>query len=97
MSNLQLDDPVDINERQFKLAYSHFNLCCKSRKKKPQFLTVFLRKLFPNLPFDLVAAYATFLEHKRYQSMRKKAIIRSYIRKTIELKKGTEVSIYEVI
>ena len=94
-NTLKVEDPINDNERKLKIAFSHFKKAIKERKKKPGFIATILKRVFPNITRGIIEAYDGYLEHKKYQAARKKAVVRGFIRGQKELKRDVEVLIQE--
>lgn len=90
----QLNDPLTDVSQQFKDSFSHFNQCCREHKKEKSFLYRVLHKIWPDVTKEMVEVYTAYIEHQKYQKLRKKAVLRCYVRRQKELKQKTG---YEII
>jgi hypothetical protein len=59
------------------------------------FLHKILHKIWPDVTKEMVEVYNSYLEHQKYQKLRKKAILRCYVRKQKELKQRTGLIIIQ--
>lgn len=86
---------IDEIPESFKETFQVVQKAVDKEGKNREFLFKYLMKVFPGIKREVLDVYDSYLAHNKYQSQRKHAIYRCFLREKLDLKRKTEKLIIE--